>query len=78
MPPSVPGMNATRAGLLNAISAGEFKLKKVEVDPEEQIKAKLNKLNANPGGLKAPSLMDIQGALARLKKVEIDPDLDSS
>ena len=60
--------NPARAGLLNAISSGEFKLKKV--DPKEKLLAKL--ANNNPTGMKVPSLMDIQGALSRLKKVDID------
>lgn len=60
--------NPARAGLLNAISSGEFKLKKV--DPKEKILTKL--ANNNPTGMKVPSLMDIQGALSRLKKVDID------
>jgi len=60
--------NSARAGLLNEISSGGFKLKKV--DPKEKILAKL--ANNNPTGMKVPSLMDIQGALAKLKKVDID------
>jgi hypothetical protein len=57
-----------RVGLLNAINNSEFKLKKI--DPKDKI---LNKLmNNNPSGMKVPSLMDIQGALAKLKKVDID------
>ena len=82
-PPPLPGMagipgihgmdssnNQARAGLLSAIASGGFKLKKV--DPKEKMLAKLASNNANPNGMKVPSLMDIQGALARLKKVEID------
>jgi hypothetical protein len=62
------GDNKARASLLNAIALGNFKLKKI--DPKEKI---LNKLaNNNPNGIKVPSLADIQGALTRLKKVEID------
>jgi hypothetical protein len=60
--------NATRANLLSEISQGGFKLKKI--DPKEKL---LNKLqNNHPSGLKVPSLMDIQGALAKLKKVDLD------
>jgi hypothetical protein len=70
--PGIPGVdssnNQARAGLLSAIASGGFKLKKV--DPKEKILTKL--ANNNPSGMKVPSLMDIQGALARLKKVEID------
>jgi hypothetical protein len=71
-PPPMPGMigsdNQTRASLLNAISSGGFKLKKV--DPKEKMMDKV--LKQNPSGLKVPSLADIQGALARLKRVDID------
>ena len=70
--PGIPGVdssnNQARSGLLSAIASGGFKLKKV--DPKEKILTKL--ANNNPSGMKVPSLMDIQGALARLKKVEID------
>ena len=76
-PPPMPGMvpnmnsgsnNQARANLLNEIASGGFKLKKI--DPKDKI---LNKLaNTNPTGMKVPSLADIQGALAKLKKVEID------
>ena len=60
--------NAVRANLLSEISQGGFKLKKI--DPKEKL---LNKLqNNHPSGLKVPSLMDIQGALAKLKKVDLD------
>jgi len=61
-------INPVRAGLLNEISSGGFKLKKV--DPKDKILEKL--ANNNPTGMKVPSLMDIQGALAKLKKVDID------
>lgn len=76
-PPPLPGMtgmpamdsdNKARASLLSAIASGGFKLKKV--DPKEKMLAKL--ANNNPSGMKVPSLMDIQGSLSRLKKVEID------
>jgi len=74
-PPPPPGIlgagvnNASRAGLLSAINAGGFKLKKV--DPNQINKDKIL-ANTNPAGLKVPSLGDIQGALARLRKVDID------
>jgi hypothetical protein len=57
-----------RVGLLNEISQGGFKLKKI--DPKEKLISKLS--TSIPGGIKVPSLGDIQNALARLKKVEID------
>jgi hypothetical protein len=62
------GANTSRSNLLNEISSGGFKLKKV--DPKDKILSKL--ANSNPTGLKVPTLSDIQGALARLKRVEID------
>jgi hypothetical protein len=76
-PPPLPGMfgasvdgnNTSRAGLLNAINTGGFKLKKVDAD---QVKKDKVLANTNPAGLKVPSLMDIQGALAKLKKVDLD------
>jgi len=58
----------TRASLLSTISSGGFKLKKV--DPKEKMMDKV--LKQNTSGLKVPSLADIQGALARLKRVDID------
>lgn len=61
--------NISRAGLLNAISGGGFKLKKVDANQVQKDKILAN---TNPTGLKVPSLMDIQGALAKLKKVELD------
>jgi hypothetical protein len=71
-PPPLPlltlGTNTSRANLLNEISSGGFKLKKV--DPKDKILSKL--ANSNPTGLKVPTLSDIQGALARLKRVELD------
>jgi len=66
---SSDGNTAARAGLLSAISAGGFKLKKVDAD---QLKKEKILANTNPTGLKVPSLMDIQGALAKLRKVDID------
>jgi hypothetical protein len=75
-PPPLPGQininsgdgnNKNRASLLSAISSGNFKLKKI--DPKEQILSKL--ANNNPIGMKVPSLADIQGALSRLKKIDI-------
>jgi hypothetical protein len=72
--------NNSRLGLLNEISKGGFKLKKI--DPEELEKQKkeqlLSKLEKNGGllGNKVPSLGDIQGALAKLKKVNIDTTND--
>ncbi len=60
---------ASRAGLLSAINAGGFKLKKIDAD---QLKKEKILANTNPTGIKVPSLMDIQGALAKLKKVDLD------
>jgi hypothetical protein len=75
MPSSIqlPFKNGERVGLLNEISKGSFKLKKV--DPEElarQTKEKIiSKLSSNMS-IKVPSLGDIQNALSRLKKLDID------
>ena len=61
--------------ILKNINSGGFKLKKVDIDENEKLKQKnkdniLNKINSN--GLKVPTLCDIQGALSKLRKVEID------
>lgn len=78
-PPPLPGnilgdTSAGRASLLSEISKGGFKLKKVSAgDSSESSNSILNKIQAkHPSGLRVPSLMDIQGALARLKKVDLD------
>jgi hypothetical protein len=63
------GNNSSRAGILNAINSGGFKLKKIDAN---QLKKDKILANTNPTGLKVPSLMDIQGALAKLKKIELD------
>ena len=64
------------SAVFNQISGGGFKLKKI--DPEEQKEKMKNKVLGNNVNtdLKVPSLMDIQGALARLKKVDMDNDSD--
>lgn len=54
-----------RKNLLNDIASGGFKLKKVSVT-ESVVK------NYNPNKLNVPSLSDIQNALSKLKKVEIE------
>ena len=63
--------------LLNNINKGGFKLKKVDINENENENEKqkmkdkiLNKINNN--GLKVPSLGDIQGALSKLKKIDLD------
>ena len=61
--------------LLKNINSGGFKLKKVDIDENEKIKQKmkdkiLNTVNSN--GLKVPTLCDIQGALSKLKKIDLD------
>ena len=63
--------------IIKNINSGGFKLKKVDIDENEKLKQKnkdkdniLNKINSN--GLKVPTLFDIQGALSKLRKVEID------
>ena len=61
--------------LLNNINKGVFKLKKVDINENENQKQKikdkmLNTIHNN--GLKVPSLGDIQGALSKLKKIDLD------
>ena len=65
--------------LLKNISGGGFKLKKVDINVnanadtdsvKEKMLSRLVKSSSN--GLKVPSLGDIQGALSRLKKVDLD------
>ena len=76
--------------LLKNISNGAFKLKKVEKDENDNkdnkdntrknIKDKiLNMVNNNTNnlGLKVPTLCDIQGALSKLRRVEIDTTTDA-
>lgn len=77
-PPPLPGMNpitgvggnSVMAGLLSEINKGGFKLKKV--DPKEQMLNKIQAQSGQPSGMKVPSLADIQGALARLRRVDLD------
>ncbi len=79
LPPPLPNFNVQstntiRSGLLNQINGGNFTLKKVdkeqlELDKKQKI---VDKLSSQSGGMKVPSLTDIQGALSRLKKVDID------
>lgn len=69
-----PTSNTLMTGLLNQINGGNFSLKKVnkeqlELDKKQKI---LEKLSSQTSGIKVPSLSDIQGALSKLKKVEID------
>jgi hypothetical protein len=71
-------------GLLNSISSiggisgGGFKLKKVNLEENEEEKTKAKLLMKVNTGMKVPSLNDIQGALSRLKKIEIDNDNEES
>ena len=53
-------------------------LEKVIFLPKEKILSKLANNNPNGINMKVPSLSDIQGALARLKKVDIDQDSSDS
>ena len=66
--------NALRTGLLNQINSGNFILKKVNKEQLELEKKQkiLEKISSHTNGLKVPTLSDIQGALSRLKKVDID------
>ena len=74
---SLPVRPNIQLDLLKNISGGGFKLKKVDMNEcisedskKEKILSKLVKTGSN--GLKVPSLGDIQGALSRLKKVDLD------
>ena len=65
--------SSIKLDLLNNINKGGFKLKKIDINENEKQKIKdkiLNKINNN--GLKVPSLGDIQGALSKLKKIDLD------
>lgn len=87
-----PGELVTRpsiniGGLLNSISGiggiggiggGGFKLKKVNLEENQEEKNKARLLMKVNTGMKVPSLGDIQGALSRLKKIEIDIDNQES
>ena len=79
-----PGELVTRpsiniGGLLNSINGiGGFKLKKVNLEENQEEKNKARLLMKVNSGLKVPSLGDIQGALSRLKKIEIDNDNEES
>ena len=71
--------------LLKNISLGGFKLKSVKNDDNDNEKDKIkDKLltkiinNGNGNGLKVPTLNDIQGALSKLRKVEIDSNDESN
>ena len=71
-------------GLLNSINGisgiggSGFKLKKVNLEENQEEKTKARLLMKVNTGMKVPSLNDIQGALSRLKKIEIDNDNDES
>ena len=84
---SVDRPNINIGGLLSSISGiggiggiggGGFKLKKVNLEENQEEKTKAKLLMKVNSGLKVPSLDDIQGALSRLKKIEIDNDNDES
>ena len=77
--------------LLKNISSGGFKLKSVKNNDndndndndnkkqKDKIKDKIiNNRNGNDKGLKVPTLNDIQGALSKLRKVEIDTNDEST
>lgn len=69
--------------LLKNISLGGFKLKTVKHNDNDNEKIKdkvLTKLmsNGTSNGLKVPTLNDIQGALSKLRKVEIDDSSESN
>ena len=73
--------------LLNNIKSGEIKLKKVNTNDINNDKANANanakandkllsSLSNNSKNLKVPSLGDIQGALSKLKKINIENESD--
>ena len=64
-------------GGIGGIDSG-FKLKKVNLQENQEEKTKAKLLMKVNTGMKVPSLNDIQGALSRLKKIEIDNDNDES
>ena len=84
-PPTVPSTTILKPNILNQslkldllknITSGGFTLKKVDNNEISQtptnIKDKvLNNINNN-NGLKVPTLCDIQGALSKLKKIDLD------
>jgi hypothetical protein len=77
---TLPSRPSIQLNLLNNISNGGFKLKKVNMNEntnnnsntKDKIVSGLMKSGSNM--LKVPTLGDIQGALAKLKKVELDCD----
>jgi hypothetical protein len=84
---SVARPNINIGGLLNSINVigrsgggigGGFKLKKVNLEENQEEKNKARLLMKVNTGMKVPSLGDIQGALSRLKKIEIDNDNEES
>ena len=69
--------------LLNNIKSGEIKLKKVNTNDINKDKSNdknndklLSSLSNNNKNLKVPSLGDIQGALSKLKKINIENESD--
>lgn len=75
-PPEMPklniGLGNSMSAILGQINGGGFKLKKVnQEEQKDKIKNKILSNNVNTD-LRVPSLMDIQGALSKLKKVEMD------
>jgi len=90
-PPPIDGISSPIArpnlqlDLLKNIGGGGFKLKKIDKDAINAENA-LNKLNPaknnmnninNKNGLKVPTLLDITGALSKLKKIHIDKEEES-
>ena len=81
-PPPMPIINAfsgngnnttARANLLSAINSGNFKLRKVDDNTDDNTKKRiLDKLAIPKNNILVPSLEAIQGALAKLKKVDMD------
>ena len=77
---NIGGLLSSISGIggIGGIGGGGFKLKKVNLEENQEEKTKAKLLMKVNSGLKVPSLDDIQGALSRLKKIEIDNDNDES
>jgi len=77
---SIGNIGGIGKGILSSIIGGGIKLKKVDINDQKDLKDSkinikdkiLNNIIINNNQLKVPSLNDIQGALSRLKKLNID------
>ena len=74
--------NINIGGLLSSINSGGiggggFKLKKVNLEENQEEKTKARLLMKINNGMKVPSLGDITSALSRLRKIDIEIDNDN-